>query len=348
MKNKILFLGKYDVNGASSRLRFYQYTKMLESDGYEVTVKPFFSKLYLERLYRNEKSSVFYLFKCYIKRFFTVLSVFKYDVVLVEKEIFPYLPSIFEFLFVSLSKKYIVDFDDAVFLNYSGSFFLRNKYNYLLANSSCVFVGNNYLREFAESCGAKNTKYLPTVIDISRYHTDNSPYQKGLSKKITIGWIGSPSTTKYLELVREAIAELSVSFDIKLCTVGASFFSDDRFIVEQYPWNEDTEVSFINTFDIGLMPLESNEWEKGKCGYKLIQYMACGKPVIASAVGVNVDIVLPTVGFLCNDKSDWVLNLTKLIEDDMLRYSMGANSRFLVENFYCTDVSYKTLISEIN
>ena len=104
--------------------------------------------------------------------------------------------------------------------------------------------------------------------------------------------------------------------------------------VVHVPWSEDTEVSILNSFDVGIMPLFNDEWAKGKCAFKLIQYMACGVPVVASAVGANIDVVDDTCGFLADDEDSWVDGLERLRSDAGLRQRMGASARLRIEREY--------------
>jgi glycosyltransferase involved in cell wall biosynthesis len=96
----------------------------------------------------------------------------------------------------------------------------------------------------------------------------------------------------------------------------------------------ESEVELINKFDVGIMPLNDNLWERGKCGFKLIQYMSCGIPVIASPVGINSEIVSNDVGFLASSGKEWVDSFSKLISNDILRKQMGSNARQRVERHF--------------
>jgi glycosyltransferase involved in cell wall biosynthesis len=106
------------------------------------------------------------------------------------------------------------------------------------------------------------------------------------------------------------------------------------FEVVQYTWTLESEVELINLFDVGIMPLNDNFWERGKCGFKLIQYMACSIPVIASPVGINSEIVSPDVGFLASSEEEWVDALSQLISNDVLCKQMGSNARQRVEKYF--------------
>jgi glycosyltransferase involved in cell wall biosynthesis len=334
---KVLYLTKYSRNGASSRLRSYQYFPFLEENGISVTVSPFFDEEYLNNLYAGKSISKFKLVSFYIKRFFKLFSVFKYDSIVIEKELFPYFFSWFEFLLHKLNVKYFVDYDDAIFHNYDLSkskmihFLFENKINNVMKYSSCVIAGNSYLAERAEKSGAIKIVLLPTVIDVDLYKTK----KKHTSSKIIIGWIGSPSTFKYIKNCKNIFSKLLQNKNVELHIVGSKENIGLGPNMKYLEWSEENEVNLISKFDIGIMPLENTPWELGKCSYKLIQYMGCGVPVVASAVGMNNEVVVEGInGFLVQTEEQWLERLTQLIEDEALRESMGKKGRIKVESEY--------------
>jgi glycosyltransferase involved in cell wall biosynthesis len=143
-------------------------------------------------------------------------------------------------------------------------------------------------------------------------------------------------TAKYLDLIRPALVEVCRGGKGRLLFVGSGQIEFEHVAIEIRSWTEETEVSDIQNFDVGIMPLPDEPWERGKCGYKLIQYMACGKPVIASPVGVNQMIIEQGVnGFLAN----WVNALRELRDNVPLREAMGYAGRLKVEKNYCVQVT---------
>ena len=121
--------------------------------------------------------------------------------------------------------------------------------------------------------------------------------------------------------------------------IGDESFSIEGMKIKNIQWKENTEVSSLNSIDIGIMPLHKSLWEHGKCGYKLIQYLALGKPVVATPVGVNIDIVDESVGFLADNEYEWYVALEKLIISKKLRYSMGKAGIDLVKNKYSKSIA---------
>jgi len=344
-KIKVLLLSRYDRLGASSRLRFFQYLSFLEQQNIETDISPLFSDKYLLALYSG-KSYWRWILSGYYLRIKTLFKVKSYDLIWIEKEIFPYLPAFMERFLRLIGVILIVDYDDAIYHNYDKNqnwiirTFLGKKIDTVMRSSSLVIVGNDYLYKKAQLSGANLIELIPTVVDIKRYVFDQSTN----SKPLVIGWIGSPATNKYLLAIAPIYKSLLREFDIRLVVVGCNkeTFKEESFKglpIEVIPWSEETEVQLIKSFDIGIMPLTDSPWERGKCGYKLIQYMACGLPVVASPVGVNKQIVEnDRNGLLAKEPYEWEQALRKLLNDKNLRQSMGKNGRERVEKIYSLQV----------
>jgi glycosyltransferase involved in cell wall biosynthesis len=350
MSRPVLVLPKYARKGASSRLRTFQYLPLLEDSGWQFTVKPLFNEAYLDSLYSGKGRSRVALICAYLRRFLLILNVFHYRFMWFEKELFPYMPAWIEVLLSRLRVGYVVDYDDAIFHNYDLSAnkwirrFLGKKIDTVMRHASYVIVGNNYLAERAISAGAKRVVIIPTVVDHHRYSTAKQPRQS-----ITIGWIGSPTTQRYVENLLPVLQDLARESDFRLLLVGATTDVSDRFPginVDIQPWSEDTEADLIQTMDIGIMPLEDGPWEKGKCGYKLIQYMASGVPVVASPVGVNSSIVDGAgCGLLASGLDDWEMAFNKLVYDKSLRHKLGSAGRTAVKAQYSLESQLAALRS---
>ncbi|MEQ9904683.1 glycosyltransferase family 4 protein [Pectobacterium aroidearum] len=348
---KLLILSRYDINGASSRLRSFQYIPFFSENGYEVTVSPLFDAKYLDQLYKYNTRSLITVFYSYVRRISRLLRLNKFDVLWIEKETLPLLPAFFERILISSKIPYIVDYDDAIFHNYdlhSVPFIrklLTNKLDSLLKNSYCVLVGNSYLYDYMKSHGAKNIVYVPTVIDIDKYSFSSVSQNVD---EYRIGWIGSPSTSKYLQPMMNVLDRLPKELNVRLVTIGAPYLNNCPVPLEQHQWSEESEVELLASIDVGIMPLPDEPWERGKCGYKLIQYMACGRPVVGSPVGVNKDIVTADVGFLAENDTDWSASLETLGRDTSLRTRMGTNARMKVEKLYNTSVTAPEILKILN
>ncbi len=343
---KILLLSRYDRMGASSRLRSFQYIPHLESRGWDIDVRPLFSNSYLAALYSGRSLGLMVL-KSYLQRILVLLKVRRYDLIWIEKELFPFMPAFAERLLNKLGVHYVVDYDDALFHRYDThrSAFVRmvlgGKIDVVMNKSTQVIVGNKYLANRAQLAGAKEIEIIPTVIDLDHYIAESKRY----SPKLTIGWIGSPSTTGYLLTLLPVFSALKKIFNVRILAVGANKKALEDTCIDVLPWLEESEVSSLYQFDIGIMPLNRSPWERGKCGYKLIQYMACGLPVVATSIGVNKDIVEQGVnGFLAQNLADWELYLSILLKDNELRYQMGVNGKKKVKKEY----SLQSQISRLN
>lgn len=345
---RVLLLTRYSRLGASSRLRSYQYLPYLQSQGIDVTVSPLFDDAYLKRLYTGQKTHWFKIAETYLRRIAEVLRCRQYDLIWMEKELFPWLPSTFEKYLEWFGVPYMVDYDDAIFHRYDAHsnpivrVFLGHKIDAVMRRAAMVVVGNGYLAERAHLAGARRVKLLPTVIDLRRYSPVKSDHlmRQKRDNVFTIGWIGTPVTAKYLNMIGPALAEVSAKKRVRLAAVGLDTSSLDDVTVDTIPWSEDSEAEQIRSFDVGIMPLPDDLWERGKCGYKLIQYMACGLPVIASPVGVNRQIVEQgETGFLASTESDWCNALIALIDNLELALQLGRSGRERVAKDYCLQVT---------
>lgn len=344
----ILIFTRYSRNGASSRVRFYNYIPFLEEKGIKCKIIPFFSEKYLEKKYAGEKYNFVYLIFAYIKRIILLPIIRKYDLIWIEYELLPWFPPVFEWILHLFNKPFVVDYDDAIFHKYdmSDNYFIRKllgkKIDKIMSFATSVVAGNNYIFDRASKNNPNNVFIIPTVIDIDKYKIQ--VYKK---EQFVIGWIGSPSTVTYLEQLSDVISELSKEINVKVIIIGVGKSSIIGDFVEYLQWTEDTEIEKIQLFDIGIMPLTDDPWARGKCGYKLIQYMACGIPVIASPVGVNNNIVENGInGFLVSTIEDWINAIKILYQNDNDVISrMGLAGRKKVEEQYCIQITVNKLFS---
>jgi glycosyltransferase involved in cell wall biosynthesis len=199
-------------------------------------------------------------------------------------------------------------------------------------SAAAVICGNRYLADYAGRT-ARDVRVIPTVIEPDRYpaktHSAHTP--------VVVGWIGSPSSMPYLFELKPVLEELVRDRGIRVHIVGGKTGLGLGAAESVLEWSEQTEAELVSGFDIGIMPLADSPWERGKCGYKLIQYMGCGLPVVGSPVGVNSDIISDGHnGFLAGTPEAWKAALDKLIVDVSLRLSMGRAGRHLVEERYNT------------
>lgn len=334
---RAVFLTKYDRKGASSRYRSLQFFPYLENRGIQCTYEPLFSNDYLETFYTTGRRPLSAVAWAYLRRLWHLPSVRDADVVVIEKELLPYAPAVCERFLARFDTPYIVDYDDAIFHTYDRSSnplvrrLLGGKIDVVMRNAETVVAGNDYLANRARTAGASRIEIIPTVIDVDRYPhvppTNDTPY--------TVGWIGSPTTATYVEGIAPALREVCDRRDARVMLVGSGDIALPGIPVEIRDWAEDSAIDDIASFDVGIMPLEDTPWERGKCSFKLIQYMGCGKPVVASPVGMNGKIVRHgETGFCVDGQDAWVEGLLSLCDDMDRARTMGRRGRELVIDEY--------------
>jgi glycosyltransferase involved in cell wall biosynthesis len=323
---RILFLPRYGPQGASSRYRIWQYVRLFESAGHEVEVQPLLDDGYLGELYKTGRRGWRWLATGYGRRLLNALRVRRFDAVICEQEVCPFLPAFIELFFQRLSSRFFVDYDDAPYANYSRWPIFRGKIPQIMALAETVVVGNNHLAGYARQF-ARRVCVIPTVVDLPRY-----PNQRRVdaSETIQVVWIGTPLTTEYLKPLIPVMERLQSEHPrLSFRFIGAADgILRNGLRAETVAWSEQKETGLLSECDIGIMPLPDTEFTRGKCGLKLIQYMACGLPVVASPVGVNREIVEEGKnGYLASSEDEWFAKLDKLIRDPALRKNLGKAGR---------------------
>lgn len=339
---KVLLLSRYGALGASSRYRHYQYLPYLRQQGFEIVVQPLLDDTYLQRLYAKQPLDRLALVRAYLRRIAALLRRGTFDLVWIEKEALPWVPASLELLLIGGRVPYVVDYDDAWFHRYDQHRvalirrLLAQKIGRVMQHAALVVAGNAYLAQRAEQAGARWIEQLPTVIDLHRYPLTPPPVQPVM----TIGWIGSPSTARYLHEIQPALSEVCRDGAARVVAIGAGRLELPDVPLTVVPWQDATEVAELQQCDVGIMPLLDSPWERGKCGFKLIQYMACSRPVVGSPVGVNRDIIRDGVnGFHAETYAQWVRALETLKQDRGLRQRMGQAGRARVEAEFCVQVT---------
>lgn len=335
---KALVLTRYGRLGASSRLRMLQFLPWLEDAGIDCESHALLDDAMLASKYSTGKYRRGAMIGAYGGRLGSMMRRKRAGVVWIEKEALPWFPASMEQAMLR-GVPYVLDYDDALFHNYDlhprslVRKLLGRRIDDLMSRAALVTAGNEYLAQRARDAGAKRVEIVPTVIDLDRYPARDAAPRDHAVRRIV--WIGSPTTAAYLSALEEPLRRLAQRHAFKLRVIGAEV-SMQGVDVECVPWAEDTEVASITDCDIGIMPLRDSPWERGKCGYKLIQYMACGLPVVASPVGVNEQIVRNGEnGFLADDAQAWEVALDKLLADPDLCHAQGQAGRRRVEQEYC-------------
>jgi glycosyltransferase involved in cell wall biosynthesis len=340
----ILFLTPYPLKKApSQRFRVESFFPVLMQNNFKVSIYPFLNENTWALLYL--KGNLFLktlgIARGFCKRWAQVFfKVPFYKYIFIHRESAPLGPPIFEWIIAKIyRKKIIYDFDDAIwirntssanhFINWFKAFW---KVKHICKWSYKIVVGNDYLYNYAVQFNEKVIK-IPTAIDVDNGYDDRK--KADVKEKVCIGWTGSHSTLKYLGEIVPVINELQKKIDFNFLVIADK---DPLLPVKNFEfirWNADTERDDLLKFDIGIMPLVADAWSEGKCGFKLIQYFACGIPAIASPVGVNKIIVEEHInGFLCSTDDEWKLAMEKLLTDRNLRQRMGSAGREKIQRSY--------------
>lgn len=331
---KILILSKYTRKGASSRYRLYNYEPYFVKNKIKIDFVSLFDDRYVDELYAGNKWKIITLQvrAIFFRIHFLIFLQIKYDLIIIEKELFTNIPYFVE-NFLLRNRRYAVDFDDYIASDYKlspfKSLFLYNKIDHLARKAQFVTVGNHW---YFDEIKSNNLIYLPTVIDLESYPNVKRNFK---TEKVTIVWIGSPSTVKYLSFIIPVLERLNKKYPIKFKVIGANIPPVKNLEIDLVKWNAETEADELISSDIGVMPLKETLFEKGKCGFKLIQYMACGLPVVASALPANIEIVENgSDGYIVRNDEEWYYSLEKLIIDENLRKKFGQSGRKKIESNY--------------
>lgn len=338
VSKRISFLVPYPLHESpSQRFRFEQYFLALEKNGHHYHVQSFLNTSNWRIFYShgNFLAKLVALLLGFCKRFYILFKLSSYDFIFIHREVAPIGPPLFEWVIAKiLRKKIIYDFDDAIWMtdaeNESGVVKVirwRTKVRSICSWSYKVSCGNEYLCSFARQFNTQ-VIYNPTTIDTENLHNPQKikPIQK---EKITIGWTGSHSTLKYLKSIELILMKLEQDYpQIEVLIIANQSPSLQLKSLRFLSWRIETEARDLAAIDIGIMPLPEDEWAKGKCGFKALQYMAMQIPTVASPVGVNTKIIDEGVnGILVSNQTDWYNAISSLIKNPSLRRKMGDSGR---------------------
>jgi glycosyltransferase involved in cell wall biosynthesis len=347
----ILFLVPYPLNESpSQRFRFEQYFSLLSSTGYSFYVQHFLDANTWQKFYAtgNSMAKAWALLKGFMRRARCLFFLPDYDYVFIHREAGPIGPPVFEWIIAKIFKKKIIyDFDDAIWLTdktdesrFEKLLRWRKKVSSICRWSYTVSCGNAYLADYARQFNSKVT-INPTTLDTEHGHNP-ARFDKNAMRKannvngFVIGWTGSHTTLKYLEQWQPVLKQLEAKHpEVCLLVIADRQPSLNLKNVVFKPWSKETEVSHLAMADAGIMPLPDDEWAKGKCGFKALQYMALEIPALVSPVGVNTEIVQHgSEGFHCAGEADWLVHIETLISNENLRKEMGRRGREKVVRHY--------------
>ena len=344
---KVLFLPRFGRQGASSRMRSYQYQPWFESAGIESVVSPLFADDMLLEKYKVGGYGMWRTLVSYWRRCKVLMSASQFDLAWIEKEALPWWPVWIE-LWLLRGVPYVIDFDDAIFHNYDlhRSLFVRrvlgHRIDRLMESAKLVVAGNSYLAGRAVAAGAKRVEVVPTVVDLARY-SPRTAYPA--TDRPRVVWIGSPSTEQYLRELAAPLSALAQRIPFTLRVIGGESVRLPGVDVEPVLWTSGIEAVRISECDVGIMPLRDSPWEQGKCSYKLIQYMAAGLPTVSSPVGANLDVVVNgETGLFAATPDAWVDHLEVLLREAAMRKRLGEAGRARVEVRYCLQLAAPRMV----
>ncbi len=331
---KALGLSLYGPQAASHRVRLSHFQPGLAAVGINLDIQSLLSDRYLKRAFSGDRPSLCGLLGAYRRRIHDLRRSDRFDLAIVYAELLPLLPAWLEQQFLRIP--YILDLDDAFYLKYrSGRLrllrpLLGGKFDQLLRGAAAVTAGSAHLAAYARRFN-DNVTLLPSAVDTDHYIPADPP---PASTPFTVGWIGSPSTTPFLQILVQPLQRFARQQPVRLLVVGGSAPAIPGVEVIEAPWSLAREVELIQQFSVGVMPLPDTPWARGKCAYKLVQCMACSIPVIGSPVGANVEAVPASCGLLASSPDDWLAAFRQLAADPAMRARLGTAGRQWVEERY--------------
>ncbi|HVD99689.1 MAG TPA: glycosyltransferase family 4 protein [Cytophagaceae bacterium] len=350
MKKKILFVCAHRPDRSpSQRFRFEQYIPHLTENGWDCKISFLLYPEEDKKFYQKTHPPLvkaWILLKALGRRFKDVATAGQYDLIFIQREAF-FLGNIFfeKALAKRARKGMIFDFDDSIFLHQKSDFNPNRKFQWLkrpektkdiIKISSLIFAGNQYLADYSLSYNP-SVVIIPTTIDTKEYFP--APPVKN-THKVCVGWSGSFSTVIHFETILKALKKIKEEFGerVEFRLIGDGNYVNEALELKGLPWKKETELDDLRYIDIGIMPLPDDEWAKGKCGLKGLQYMGLGIPTIMSPVGVNTEIIQDGVnGFLASSTEEWYEKIKILIQDAALRKKFSEEGRSIVEERYSID-----------
>lgn len=330
---RVLFVIPHPVEGPSSRFRVYQYIPYLEANGVECTIRPFVNSAQVNELYRdgNLRRKAALTLGGLIRRTRDIWQARSHDVVFVLREAFALGPPFVENALARRARALIFDFDDAIYapsLAYSNPIDrLRDwsKTGKVIARADTVIAGSRYLADYAARTARGTVEVLPTVVD----HEVYKPRARRIDDGLTLGWIGTPRGSHYVADMMPIFRRLTEAHpQLRMVFIGCAPFATEGLPIEFRDWSLEREPEDIAGFDIGIMPLTDDEETRGKCGFKLIQYMSSGVTAVGSPVGANMEIIEGgKSGLFADSPEEWFSVLDRLARDDALRTRLAAAGR---------------------
>lgn len=343
---KVLFILHVPAAGASTRFRVLPFLPYLRAKGIEAHLSPLMN----DSAYQMVHKPGLYHRKAWIlaegfgNRVRDAIAARQFDAVYVQREAYSFGPPVVEYLLHRFNGRLVLDVDDAIFTPFThsssvvDSFAYRFKYGSRAFNvarwSRVIHAGNTYLRERLSAVNPETIRF-PTVMDTDRY-----PLRQDRNNgRVTIGWIGSPSTTVYLHQKARVFSELVRRHgeNIAFHFVGTQQYDGSGLgpYRRLSDWDPAREVQDLHGFDIGIMPMDDSEWSKGRCGTKMLQYMAAGVPAVCSPEGSVLEIIENgRNGVIARSDDEWIESISDLVQDHQRRRSIGLAGRETLHEGY--------------
>jgi glycosyltransferase involved in cell wall biosynthesis len=340
---RLLVFASSDITDPATRIRAYYMAKYLLKKDFDTRV------FFFRSVKGNVAKRSLHVFKDFLSKIGAVIETDRKALIYIQRGV----DSVPEFSLVFsicsnfvLRKKVIFDIDDSLFLAnpFVSARVPHTTINSIIRFSDLIIVGGHELLNYVKKYN-KNAFLVPTSVDLGRYLPHNAVHG---ADGIRLGFVGSPSTNYYLKLILRPLGTLAKSYDFELRVISASSYAKYRQFsslfdnfkkkgvkLELIPWSLNDEYCQLQNIDVGLAPLINRQWERYKCGFKVINYMGAGIPPVASDVGEHRYIIRDGVnGFLCRDEDEWAHKLRRLIEDEKLRRDIGLNARKAAEETY--------------
>jgi glycosyltransferase involved in cell wall biosynthesis len=321
------------------RFRFEQYVSALAGEGIELEVSSLFDVDTVRIIHTpgHTLRKVGALGRGLAVRLRDLAGLRRYDLAFVFREAYPLGPALLERAVRRLGIPYVFDFDDAIYLRNASAanrFVAPLKFPGRVAaivrGAALTIAGNEHLARWAGAHNAR-VRIIPTTIDTDLYRP--RPRQRA-DHRVCIGWSGSSTTVPHLRTIAPVLARLARDEGVRLRVIGDDRFRIPGVPVEAVPWRVETELEDLGELDIGVMPLPDDEWARGKCGLKALQYMALGIPAVLSPVGVDERIARGGAALLASSPEEWESTLRRLVHDPELRERIGSAGRRRVEEEY--------------
>ena len=362
-KKRILVLCPYpEGEAAGQRLKYEQYFPFWREEGYEIVVSSYMKQNMWKVLYKKGfiLKKILGVIRGNIIRLIDLFRARNFEVIYIHQWTTPFGSVLFDKLLRLLSKNIVFDLEDFVFLDGVDSGLsvnpiikvLRSKKRTinLIKSSDYVITSSPNLNEFCKNLNTYNRSiFISSSIDIERFIPKKRQDNK---KKITIGWTGTQSSKPYLDLLKQTLLDLRKEREFRFLIISNFDYEFPELDLEVISWNKNTEIEDLQKIDIGLYPLEQNDWVLGKSGLKALQYMAIGVPVVATDIGTSKDIIFHMEnGLLVSTPKEWVAALVTLIDDEALRRRIGKEARQVIVERYSLDAikeQYFLVLNSLN